>query len=176
MLKLLSRLQRATEDLKAAGMPSNEASRINQYNAFLTRDFEKLWSFKTYRTPTSLRSVSRVCIQVMPFFFGPYYLHISIDPKTGGENLRRLAFACVFSCVMSTILVALFNVATSIENPFRPNSRDTIRVKNELELCREGLSAVAEDCEESWHERMVFEWEIVNDSDHSTESDDGESA
>ena len=49
------------QDLKAAGMPANEAgpgtfgccggslgqteaSRINQYNMFLSRNFEKLWS------------------------------------------------------------------------------------------------------------------------------------
>ncbi|CAE7454948.1 unnamed protein product [Symbiodinium natans] len=70
VLGLLARLHKATEELKAAGMPANEASRINQYNMFLCRDFERLWSFKTYRSPATLRSVSRVNIQLYPFFFG----------------------------------------------------------------------------------------------------------
>eukprot|EP00931_Biecheleriopsis_adriatica_P007194 TRINITY_DN108502_c0_g1_i1.p1 TRINITY_DN108502_c0_g1~~TRINITY_DN108502_c0_g1_i1.p1 ORF type:complete len:390 (+),score=59.21 TRINITY_DN108502_c0_g1_i1:163-1332(+) len=159
VLRLLARLHKATEELKAAGMPANEASRINQYNLFLTRDFERLWSFKTYRTPTSLRSVSRFCIQAMPLFFGPYYLHIARDPATSEFSSHRLAFALIFSCVVSTILVALLNVATMMENPFRPDCRDTIRVQEEFDLCRDTLSALAADAEAVWHERMEFEWE-----------------
>ncbi|CAJ1362947.1 unnamed protein product [Effrenium voratum] len=167
-LKLLSRLHRAVEDLKAAGMPANEASRINQYNMFLCRDFEKLWSYKTYRTPTTLRSVCRVSIQLMPFFFGPYYVHLVVDPKTDEVSRQRLIFACVFSCLISTILVALLNVATAMENPFRPETMDTIRVQEELHLCREALHVVAHDIQEQWHERLEFEWEILPEEEGTT--------
>eukprot|EP00913_Durusdinium_trenchii_P032564 g30486.t1 len=128
-------------------MPANEASRINQYNMFLFRSFEKLWSFKTYRTPTTLRSVCRVNIQIMPFFFGPYYVHLARNED--GDIVRgRLIFACLFSCLLSTTLVALLNVAIALENPFRPGL-DTLRIQEEFYLCREAILTVAREAEDA---------------------------
>ena len=160
VLKLLARLHKAVEDLKAAGMPANEASRINQYNMFLFKNFEKLWSFKTYRTPTTLRSVCRVNIQLMPFFFGPYYVHLARN--TEGTIIQgRLIFACVFSCLLSTTLVALLNVAIALENPFRPGL-DTLRIQEEFYLCREAIITVADEAKVDWYEKVEFEWEILH--------------
>jgi len=179
VLKLLGRLHRATEELKAAGMPANEASRINQYNMFLCRDFERLWSLKTYRTPTTLRSVCRVSIQVFPFFFGPYYLHLiktySADSDVTDSVLRhRFIFACLFSCLTSTTLVALLNVAVALENPFRPGSTDTIRVQEEFQLCREALQEAMQDQEEAWYERFEFEWEVLRSPGDDGSTSDGD--
>lgn len=170
VLKLLARLHKAVEDLKAAGMPANEASRINQYNMFLSKNFEKLWSFKTYRTPTTLRAVCRVNIQLMPFFFGPYYVHLARN--TEGDIIRgRLIFACIFSCLLSTTLVALLNVAILLENPFRPGM-DTLRIQEEFYLCREALITVAGEAEVDWHQKVEFEWEIIDNHQGCTSSEE----
>eukprot|EP00435_Cladocopium_sp_Y103_P040153 s2944_g10.t2 len=171
VLKLLARLHKAVEDLKAAGMPANEASRINQYNMFLSRNFEKLWSFKTYRTPTTLRAVCRVNIQLMPFFFGPYYVHLARNEEDGEIVRGRLIFACIFSCLLSTTLVALLNVAILLENPFRPGI-DTLRIQEEFYLCREALITVAGEAEVDWHQKVEFEWEIIDNHQGCTSSEE----
>jgi len=178
VMTLITRLHGAVEDLKLAGMPANEASRINQYNMMLCKDFEKLWSFKTYRTATSLRAVVRVTLQFLPFLYGPYYVHMA--RSTRGENSGKITigtvvFACFFASFVSLLMVALFNVAVSLENPFRPDCLDTIRVQEELDLTRESLAQAVRDKEMAWHERLLCEWEVVKDNnvdEESSEEDD----
>mmetsp|Transcript_64110 Transcript_64110/g.198495 ORF Transcript_64110/g.198495 Transcript_64110/m.198495 type:complete len:359 (+) Transcript_64110:56-1132(+) len=122
VLKLLSRLQYATEDLKAAGMPANEASRINQYNMLLVREFERLWAAKTYNTPIALRAVLRVFIQALPFCYGPYWLHIARGDY-GYADWMTTTFAIVFASMISLLLIALVNLQEQLENPFRDRCR-----------------------------------------------------
>jgi len=168
-IKLLARLHSCTEDLKAAGMPANEASRINQYNMFLTRSFEYLWSAKTYHTPIALRSLLRVVIQVLPFFYGPYWLYLA----KGDRNMcttRSLMFACSFSVLISTLLIVMNNLQEQVENPFRSNNRDTIRLKEEIAYCRDAILEAEADRESAWHERFEFEWEKVGDESCSEDS------
>lgn len=167
ILRLLSRLHWAVEDAKAAGLPPNEASRINQYHQVLTRDFELLWMFKVYRTTTALRAVARISIQLLPFCYGPYWRYIAAGSDKHVTNFS-LGFTCAFASMISLVLVALLNLALQMENPFRPNSVDTIRVKEEMSLCRSTLRVAAEDSKERWHELLAFEWEVVDqESEHS---------
>merc|ERR1712176_858725 len=145
-----------------AGMPANEASRINQYNMFLMRDFERLWSFKTYRTPLTLRAMTRVTVQLLPWVYGPYWVYIA-NGRVGQQ------FAYAFACVISLLLIALLNLEDQMENPFRHGYIDAIRVKDEFELCRVGLATctgykdLSERAEE-WHNTVEFEWEMVSNS------------
>jgi len=72
-----------------------------------------------------------------------------------------LIFACVFSCLLSTTLVALLNVAIALENPFRPGL-DTLRIQEEFYLCREAIITVADEAKVDWYEKVEFEWEILH--------------
>eukprot|EP00928_Gymnodinium_smaydae_P070279 TRINITY_DN54151_c0_g1_i1.p1 TRINITY_DN54151_c0_g1~~TRINITY_DN54151_c0_g1_i1.p1 ORF type:complete len:404 (-),score=90.41 TRINITY_DN54151_c0_g1_i1:42-1229(-) len=161
VLKLLRRLQLATEDLKVAGMPANEASRINQYNMQLTKEFEQLWACKTYQTPASLRAVLRILIQVLPFFYGPYWVHIAAGDD-GQLTTAGLVFACGFSSMIALLLTAMMIVAEHLENPFRPQAFDTVPVEKEIDLCRIGLSDMSAEAEIRWQEHVSFEWEVLD--------------
>jgi len=158
VLRLLGRLHGATEAMKSAGMPANEASRVNQYNMMLVQAFERLWVYKTYRTPMALRAMMRVTIQLLPFFYGPYWLHVM-----AGDNAvvttERVVFACFFSSLISLLMIVMINLADQTENPFRHGNRDTIRVKDEMELCRKAINVANADLDMVWHEHLKFEWE-----------------
>lgn len=160
IMALLQRLQGATEDLKGAGLPANEASRINQYNMQLVAAFERLWSLKTYRTPIGLRAIVRVFVQVLPFFYGPYWVHIARD-QNKNVTPGRLAMSCLFSCAISLLLIAMMNVASQMENPFQVGSSDAVRVQRELDLIREGVENSLGDANSKWHEETTFEWEVL---------------
>jgi len=170
-IRLLTRLHWSTEELKAAGLPVSEASRINQYNLLLTKNFEYLWSAKTYNTPIALRSLLRVVIQVLPFFYGPYWLYLAKGTRDFSTT-RSLMFACSFSVLISALLIAMNNLEEQVENPFRNNNRDTIRVKEEIAYCREAILDAEADRECVWYERMKFEWEMVGGESLSDDSSD----
>jgi len=175
ILRLLARLHRATEDLKAAGMPANEASRINQYNMFLVKDFEKLYAAKTYNTPIGMRAVLRVVIQILPFFYGPYWLHVA-KGDNGKKSLYSIVFAMCFSSLISLLLIAMSNLEEHIENPFKHGNRETIRVKEEMADAKLAIRCAAEDMRETWYQKVIFDWEVVRapnsanwDSDESSD-------
>mmetsp|Transcript_28202 Transcript_28202/g.81102 ORF Transcript_28202/g.81102 Transcript_28202/m.81102 type:complete len:425 (+) Transcript_28202:60-1334(+) len=168
ILRLLGRLHRAVEDLKAAGMPANEASRINQYNMFLARDFERLWAAKVYYTPIALRAMLRVVIQLLPFAYGPYWLYVARG-MSGERSPAALGFALAFSSFISLLLIAMVNLEEQMENPFRHANRDSIRVKQEMDLARQSIRIIDEDMGTRWQDDITFDWEIVGDSDESEE-------
>lgn len=170
VIRILARLHLATEDVKAAGMPANEASRINQYNMILVKEFEKLWVYKTYYTNIALRAMLRVIIQILPFFYGPYWVHIA-KGNSGKTSIYTLMFACAFSMLISLLLIGMVNLEEQIENPFRHGNRDTIRVKEEIELCKESIKLVEEDLKKTWHQKVLFEWEIIGHQDSDTSSE-----
>eukprot|EP00927_Polykrikos_kofoidii_P052672 TRINITY_DN4657_c0_g3_i1.p1 TRINITY_DN4657_c0_g3~~TRINITY_DN4657_c0_g3_i1.p1 ORF type:complete len:433 (+),score=62.38 TRINITY_DN4657_c0_g3_i1:48-1301(+) len=164
VVELLTRLHRATEDLKAAGLPANEASRINQYNLILMTEFERLWTFKTYRTSNSLRAVARISIHTLPCFYGPYFVRLSKTAHDTEGHAVSLTFVCCFASLISMMLVAMFNLVSRMENPFRHGSRDTIRVKEEMQLCREALDIIDAGCTTPWYSPVVFSWELDRDT------------
>jgi len=169
ILQLLRRLQGATEELKRAGLPPNEASRINQYNMQLVDAFERLWSIKTYRTPMGLRAIVRVFVQVLPFFYGPYWVCIARG-ETGIVSASSLVFACLFSSMISLVLVAMINFAGQIENPFQPGSPDAVRVEQEMDLLRDGVAEAIRDLEKEWFEKTMYDWEMVEDEEDEPSS------
>ena len=134
-------------------MPANEASRINQYNAQLSEKFEMLWALKVYRTSNGMRALSRIIIQLLPVVYGPYYIHLARGE--GGET--NLVFACTFACLVSLLLVALANLEAHLENPFMSTSggigADNVRVRDEMQLCRETMRMVDADASRPWYEK-----------------------
>mmetsp|Transcript_66115 Transcript_66115/g.204964 ORF Transcript_66115/g.204964 Transcript_66115/m.204964 type:complete len:154 (+) Transcript_66115:123-584(+) len=150
-------------------MPANEASRINQYNLMLLKTFERLWVFKVYRTPRALRAIMRVTILILPIFYGPYWLYIMIGDGGGEVTTERRIFACCFACLITLLMIAMLNLADQTENPFRFGSPDTIRVKEEMGLCRKSIETAQGDLGTAWHEHLRFEWE---DDASNTDSDE----
>eukprot|EP00656_Telonema_subtile_P044358 TRINITY_DN50623_c0_g1_i3.p1 TRINITY_DN50623_c0_g1~~TRINITY_DN50623_c0_g1_i3.p1 ORF type:complete len:367 (+),score=78.47 TRINITY_DN50623_c0_g1_i3:88-1188(+) len=118
-----------TEVKKAAGMPANEASRINQYTFFLQARFHTLRNIKKYRTPQVLRSMSRFFIVVTPVVFAPYFKHIK-------EQAGGWPFASVFALFITFALVSLLHVVTSLEDPFDGDGTDDIQVVQTLSEAR----------------------------------------
>ena len=148
--RLMGRLHLATEALKQAGLPANEASRINAYVCQLTCAFERLWGFKVYRTSVALRGMAHITIQLMPAFYGPYYLYMSRS-LDGDDNI---VFACAFACLISCLLVSLQSLERLLENPFRDRATDCIRVKEEMQLCRQALLIAQRDLTKVWYEDL----------------------
>jgi hypothetical protein len=112
----LIKLHLLVEELKAAGLPGNEAARLNQYHYFLTKQTFAMLNHKDYRTPLATRSYSRVYILILPIFLGPYYSWVAID--SNGVEQTNFAYALSLSLFSSTVLVGLFAVQQSLEDPF----------------------------------------------------------
>ena len=159
VMKLLGRLHLATEALKKAGLPANEASRINAYVCALTGAFERLWGFKVYRTSVALRGMAHITIQLMPAFYGPYYLFMSRS-LDGNDHV---VFACAFACLISCLLVSLHSLERLLENPFLDRATDCIRVKEEMQLCRQALEIAQRDLTGVWYENLDEEDSVGDD-------------
>merc|ERR1712039_1116397 len=70
-------------------------------------------------------------------------------------------FATFFSSFISILLIAMMNLEEQIENPFKFENRDTVRVKEEIELCREILDDVQNVLQDKWHEELLCEWDVL---------------
>lgn len=122
-------LSTMAEAKKAAGMPANEASRMNQYAFFLQAKFHTLRNIKKYRTPQVLRSMSRFFIVVTPVVFSPYFKHVK-------EQAGGWPFASVFALFIVFALVSLLHVVTSLEDPFDGDGTDDVQVVQMLSEAR----------------------------------------
>ena len=114
----LSGLSASHESLRAAGVPANEVSRVNQYLRAIIIDFERMRNILEYRTPMALRAYSRVFLNTFPVLFGPYFAPIALEsaPAVG------YAVAVVFSLV----LVSLDNIQDALENPYDTVGEDDV--------------------------------------------------
>lgn len=115
------------EDLKRAGLPGNEASRIRQYFTVALSAYVHLRSIKSYRTPQGIRTFARIFILLTPIVMGPYYAYLA---GAGDSDGVGLPFACFFSFLASMSMQGLFAVRLKMEDPFsdgeRKAGRDTI--------------------------------------------------
>lgn len=122
----LGEMSLLVEELKAAGLPGNEASRMRQYSTALLQSYESLHAIKSYRTPQGIRTFARVYIMLTPIMFGPYYATVA---GVGQEDGIGLPFACVFSLLTTMAMEAIFNIRHLLEDPFDPDcSFDAIDV------------------------------------------------
>ena len=114
------------EALKHRGMPGNEASRIRQWENFMTNAMEDLRNVKEYRTPQALRSFGRLFTMFLPAFYAPSYVQVARDTNS-------LAFGIAFGIVTSFALTALFECVRQLEDPFVSHvTLDAIDVREEL--------------------------------------------
>jgi len=123
------RISLAVEELKYAGQPGNESSRMRQYITLTMKAWENLRYIKRYRTPIATRAFARVYIFLHPIFWGPYYAYlveemlqpIEDDPNTKVPLYTVImcnVYACLLSVLTSLAMMGLFNVRYRLEDPF----------------------------------------------------------
>ncbi|KAL7521862.1 hypothetical protein ACHAWX_006550 [Stephanocyclus meneghinianus] len=114
------------EALKYRGLPGNEASRIRQWENFMTNAMEDLRMVKEYRTPQALRSFGRLFTMFLPAFYAPSYVQVARDTDS-------LAMGIAVGVVTSIALTALFECVRQLEDPFVSYvTLDAIDVREEL--------------------------------------------
>ena len=107
----MTRLLFLSERLKALGLPSGEASRLRQYERFLTNTLEQLRMVKMYRSPQALRSFARVFTLILPPFYAPAYAQVA-------RTTHSLGLGIAFGIITALGLSALFEGLEIIEDPF----------------------------------------------------------
>ncbi|TMW56368.1 hypothetical protein Poli38472_006378 [Pythium oligandrum] len=137
-------LHQQVEVMKSAGLPANEASRINQYHWLLQARLEKLQNIKFYRTPQATRSFTRLFILTIPIFYGPYYVYLL---HSDDSHQLSFAFCLMLSVLTSLTMIGLFNVEIAMEDPFVGGGLDGIRIKEMLVHLRLMLN----HCDEQLH-------------------------
>merc|ERR1719203_2225199 len=98
------------EALKYRGMPSNEASRIRQWENQATTAVEELRVVKEYRTLQVLRVFGRLCSLFLPPFYATTYVQVAIETNS-------LALGLALGIITSLALTCLFECVRQIEDP-----------------------------------------------------------
>jgi hypothetical protein len=122
-----SDLSRSIETLKRAGVQGSEISRANQFLYNAIKDFERLRTIADYRTSDSMRTFSKLFLNVLPVLFAPFYAHVAHE---AGHPLFGYGVALAFALV----LVGLDNVQDGLEDPFDGIGADDVRLDVSGEL------------------------------------------
>jgi hypothetical protein len=162
------RISLAVEELKYAGQPGNESSRMRQYITLTMKAWEKLKYIKRYRTPIATRAFARVYIFVHPIFWGPYYAYLveqMLNESDSGTNSSaaipwHVACAYVYACALAVLtslaMMGLFNVRYRLEDPFCPDAdlvkqsgSDQIHITQELAEVMRAVSMEFADADQN---------------------------
>jgi hypothetical protein len=139
----MCRLSAAVEEMKAAGLPGNEAARIRQYFHNLLTAWESLRNVKRYRTPVTTRVFARLYIMLHPFIMGPYYTWIALGGSNSGGR-TNFAFAVMLAEFTTLALSALFNIRYALEDPFTSDCGiDSINVLRDMQETERTLQCTA---------------------------------
>lgn len=118
-------LSQYTEKMKVNGMNPSEASRIRQYERYVSNMIEDLRIKKNYRTPQALRSFSRLFSMFLPIFYTPAYAKLAKD--------SHLSIGIIFSILVPLALTALAASVNFLEDPFISSmTLDGVDVREEL--------------------------------------------
>jgi hypothetical protein len=123
-----SGLSASHEELRSAGMPANEVSRVNQYLRSVMIDFERMRSILEYRTPQALRAYSRVFLNSFPVLYGPYFAHLA------NESIPAVGY--LVAVIYAVVLVSLDNIQEALENPYGTVDEDDVDVDVTEEIRR----------------------------------------
>ena len=163
------RISLAVEELKYAGQPGNESSRMRQYVTLTMKAWEKLKYIKRYRTPIATRAFARVYIFLHPIFWGPYYAYLveqmlNESDTTGTNSSAAIpwhvscayVYACALSVLTSLAMMGLFNVRYRLEDPFCPDAdlvnksgSDQIHITQELAEVMRAVSMEFADADQN---------------------------
>lgn len=107
----MTRITVLSEKVKLAGLGASEASRIRQYERWMGDAIENLRMIKTYRTPQTLRSFTRIFSTLLPPFFAPTFAQL-------GYATGNLGYGITFAIITSLCLNALVEGIDILEDPF----------------------------------------------------------
>ena len=107
----MTRLALLSEKVKLAGLGASEASRIRQYERWIGDAIENLRMIKSYRTPQTLRSFTRIFATLLPPFFAPTFAQL-------GFTTGSLGYGITFAVITSLCLNALVEGIDILEDPF----------------------------------------------------------
>lgn len=107
----MTRLSVLSEKVKLAGLGASEASRIRQYERWMGDAIENMRMIKTYRTPQTLRSFTRIFSTLLPPFFAPTFAQL-------GYATGNLGYGITFAIITSLCLNALVEGIDILEDPF----------------------------------------------------------
>ena len=128
LVQRISKLAILTEELKTAGLPATEASRIRAWDRLLVENIENLRMIKMYRSPQGLRCFARLFSAFLPPLYAPTFAQLARD-------LNSLSVAIVFTVITSLALTGLFESITVLEDPFVAKlTLDGIDVREELNV------------------------------------------
>ncbi|KAL7552196.1 hypothetical protein ACHAWF_015413 [Thalassiosira exigua] len=114
------------ESLKYRGLPPNEATRIRQWENFVSHALEDLRAVKEYRTLQALRVFGRLFSLLLPPFYATTYVQVAIDTHS-------LALGIILGILTSLALTGLFECVRQLEDPFVSHvTLDGIDVREEL--------------------------------------------
>lgn len=99
------------EELREAGMPSPELSRVLQWYQQTFHAFEVLTTIKEYRTPKSLRLLIDIVLTISVFILAPQF-------ALYGE------MGVFIAILVSVILVVIIRIQKSLDNPFGEDMDD----------------------------------------------------
>lgn len=121
-----ARLSRKADDLKRAGLPPTEASRIRQWERYVSKSIEEMRMIKSYRTPQALRSFANLFTLLLPPFYAASYVDLAY-------TVNSLTVGIMFGVITSIALTALYESVQVLEDPFTAHlSLDGIDVQEEL--------------------------------------------
>lgn len=105
------RIIETSENLRAAGMPPPEISRILQWHQQGYYAFEKLLTIKESRTPITLRLFIGLSLIISLFVLAPQFAQFGY-------------YGIVAAAIVSTILVMLIRIQDMLEHPFGEDPDD----------------------------------------------------
>ena len=124
----MTRLAIYAERLKKIGLPSGEASRVRQYERFISDTLEQLRMVKMYRTPQALRSLARTFTLLLPPFYAPSFAKVAHDTNSLGVGIAN-------GVIVALALTGLFLSLEVLEDPFTAFlALDGIDCREELEV------------------------------------------
>ena len=103
---------------------NNTITRIVRYMKEVHEGAECTMATKNHRTPLSLRSYCLVFIYLFPFLHGPN-LMARIDSN---EDLLWVVY--LVNCIISFVLITIYNIQQQLEDPFDQNGLDDIRIND----------------------------------------------
>lgn len=126
-----------TEEMRSAGFPTGEASRLDQYHQYLQQRFEQLRILKYYRSPQATRSFGRAYIFVLPWLCGPYFAWV--------YESTSYVYSIVLAVFTFLILLGLLNTQQGLEDPFVADVRswtpgiDSVKLDYELSVALQAI-------------------------------------
>ena len=101
----------------------NQASLCNSHLKEMLFAFETMKHIFQYRTPTTLRTFSRIFITALPILYAPYFAFVSSG--------FGLALVIMMPTLFTVTLASLDNIQMHLENPFDQVGEDDISINVE---------------------------------------------